>query len=58
MDIHMLTNMIVNGGKYAMTIVYYVTLSIYRIDRDRSNLIAFSFFAALNAVYVSKCYIF
>ncbi|KAM0135190.1 hypothetical protein ACHAO1_005275 [Botrytis cinerea] len=43
----------VNGGKYAMTIVYYVTLSIYRIDRDRSNLIAFSFFAALNAVYVS-----
>ncbi|EMR84864.1 putative signal transduction protein [Botrytis cinerea BcDW1] len=44
---------LVNGGKYAMTIVYYVTLSIYRIDRDRSNLIAFSFFAALNAVYVS-----
>ncbi|KAF7960178.1 hypothetical protein EAE96_001776 [Botrytis aclada] len=44
---------LVNGGKYAMTIVYYVTLSIYRIDRDRTNLIAFSFFAALNAVYVS-----
>ncbi|KAF7885187.1 hypothetical protein EAF00_011005 [Botryotinia globosa] len=43
----------VNGGKYAMTIVYYVTLSIYRIDRDRTNLIVFSFFAALNAVYVS-----
>ncbi|QSZ30087.1 hypothetical protein DSL72_004607 [Monilinia vaccinii-corymbosi] len=44
---------LVNGGKYAMTIVFYVTLSIYRIDRDRTNLIIFSFFAALNAVYVS-----
>ncbi|EDN96604.1 hypothetical protein SS1G_01530 [Sclerotinia sclerotiorum 1980 UF-70] len=42
-----------NGGKYAMTIVYYVTLSIYRIERNRTNLIVFSFFAALNAVYVS-----
>ncbi|KAI9647679.1 Xenotropic and polytropic retrovirus receptor 1 [Ciborinia camelliae] len=44
---------LVNGGKYAMTIVYYVTLSIYRIDRNNTNLIVFSFFAALNAVYVS-----
>ncbi|KAG4026619.1 hypothetical protein MFRU_038g00230 [Monilinia fructicola] len=44
---------LVNGGKYAMTIIFYVTLSIYRIDRDRTNLIVFSLFAALNAVYVS-----
>ncbi|KAF7868388.1 hypothetical protein EAF04_004920 [Stromatinia cepivora] len=44
---------LVNGGKYAMTIVYYVTLSIYRIERNKTNLIVFSFFAALNAVYVS-----
>ncbi|RAL62862.1 hypothetical protein DID88_004703 [Monilinia fructigena] len=44
---------LVNGGKYAMTIIFYVTLSIYRIDRDQTNLIVFSLFAALNAVYVS-----
>ncbi|ESZ94124.1 hypothetical protein SBOR_5478 [Sclerotinia borealis F-4128] len=44
---------LVNGGKYTMTIVYYVNLSIYRIDRDRKTLIIFSIFAALNAVYVS-----
>ncbi|PQE23849.1 EXS family protein [Rutstroemia sp. NJR-2017a BBW] len=42
---------LVNCGKYGMTIVYYVTLSIYRIDQTHQNLIIFSTFAALNAIY-------
>ncbi|KAM3068871.1 Xenotropic and polytropic retrovirus receptor 1 [Clarireedia jacksonii] len=42
---------LVNCGKYGMTIVYYVTLSIYRIDQTHKNLIIFSTFAALNAIY-------
>jgi len=36
-----------------MTILYYVTLSLYRINRSRKDLVLFSTFAALNAIYVS-----
>ncbi|EKD19509.1 EXS family protein [Drepanopeziza brunnea f. sp. 'multigermtubi' MB_m1] len=44
---------LVNGGKYTMTIVYCVSLSIYRIDRAKSNLAIFITFATINAVYCS-----
>lgn len=44
---------LVNCGKYGMTILYYVTLSLYRINHSKENLILFSTFAAINACYVS-----
>ncbi|KAH6665725.1 signal transduction protein-like protein Syg1 [Halenospora varia] len=44
---------LVNGGKYCASIVYYVTLSLYRIDRTNSKLAIFITFAAVNAAYVS-----
>ncbi|KAH8656589.1 SPX domain-containing protein [Tricladium varicosporioides] len=44
---------LVNGGKYCASIVYYVTLSLYRIDQTNSKLAIFITFAAINAVYVS-----
>jgi hypothetical protein len=34
-----------------MTIMYYVTLSFYRIDRTTSKLAIFSTFACANAIY-------
>ena len=37
-----------------MTIVYYVTLSLYRINRTNSMLMLFSTFAAVNAIYCCK----
>ena len=37
-----------------MTIMYYICLSIYRIDRTNSNLALFSTFAAINALYCCK----
>lgn len=46
---------LINGGKYTFTILYYMTLSIWRIDK--SNIpakAAFIAFAAGNAVYTSK----
>jgi hypothetical protein len=45
---------LVNCGKYAMTITYYATLSVYRIDRSDSNLALFSTFAAINAIYCCR----
>jgi len=44
---------LVNGGKYGMTIIYYVTLSMYRINQTTGMLALFITFAALNAVYTS-----
>ncbi|TVY26898.1 SYG1-like protein [Lachnellula hyalina] len=44
---------LVNCGKYGMTILYYVTLSMYRINHSKSHLIVFSTFAAVNACYCS-----
>ena len=45
---------LVNCGKYCMTIMYYVTLSLYRIERTRSNLALFVTFATINALYCCK----
>jgi hypothetical protein len=36
-----------------MTIIYYITLSVYRINQTYSNLALFITFATINAVYVS-----
>ncbi|KAK3359866.1 EXS family-domain-containing protein [Lasiosphaeria hispida] len=44
---------LVNCGKYIMSILAAVLLSIYRIDGTRVNLSFFITFAALNAVYCS-----
>jgi xenotropic and polytropic retrovirus receptor 1 len=45
---------LVNCGKYSMTILYYVTLSMYRIDRNRAHLAVFVTFATINAIYCCK----
>ncbi|TVY49343.1 Protein SYG1-like protein [Lachnellula occidentalis] len=44
---------LVNCGKYSMTIMYYVTLSMYRMNHSKSHLAVFSTFAAINACYCS-----
>ncbi|TVY94096.1 Protein SYG1-like protein [Lachnellula willkommii] len=44
---------LVNCGKYGMTIMYYVTLSMYRMNHSKSHLAVFSTFAAINACYCS-----
>ncbi|KAK3945161.1 EXS family-domain-containing protein [Diplogelasinospora grovesii] len=42
---------LVNCGKYSMTIITAVFLSLYRIDDSHTNLAFFITFAAINAVY-------
>lgn len=42
---------LVNCGKYSMTILSLVALSLYRIDGTHFNLALFIAFAAINAVY-------
>ncbi|KHO01436.1 exs [Metarhizium album ARSEF 1941] len=44
---------LVNGGKYTMTIISTVMLSLYRIDGTNSNLALFITFSILNSIYVS-----
>ncbi|KAI1149902.1 EXS family-domain-containing protein [Nemania diffusa] len=44
---------LVNCGKYIMTILSYVTLSLYRIDNTHPNLALFITFSVLNGIYVS-----
>ncbi|GAT19728.1 signal transduction protein Syg1 [Aspergillus luchuensis] len=44
---------LLNFGKYTFTILYYVTLSLYRIDKAERFQATFITFALLNAVYVS-----
>ncbi|RDW84510.1 hypothetical protein BP6252_02100 [Coleophoma cylindrospora] len=44
---------LVNCGKYSMAIMYYATLSMYRIRRSHGNLALFCTFAAINAIYSS-----
>ncbi|KAJ2987887.1 hypothetical protein NUW58_g4265 [Xylaria curta] len=44
---------LVNCGKYIMTILSYVTLSLYRIHNTRTNLALFITFSTLNGVYTS-----
>jgi len=42
---------LVNCGKYTMTIIAAVCLSLYRINGTQANLSLFITFAAINAVY-------
>jgi xenotropic and polytropic retrovirus receptor 1 len=45
---------LVNCGKYFMSIMAAVFLSVYRIDGTQTNLSLFIMFAAINAVYCCK----
>ncbi|KAF2179803.1 EXS-domain-containing protein [Zopfia rhizophila CBS 207.26] len=44
---------LVNCGKYMATILFYITLSIYRIQKNPENRAIFITFAILNSVYCS-----
>ncbi|KAH8165864.1 hypothetical protein CIB48_g2367 [Xylaria polymorpha] len=44
---------LVNCGKYIMTILSYVTLSLYRIHNAHSNLALFIAFSTINGLYTS-----
>ncbi|KAF2492259.1 EXS-domain-containing protein [Lophium mytilinum] len=44
---------LVNCGKYIATILFYVTLSIYRIGKTPHHRAAFIVFATINAIYCS-----
>ncbi|OCK76386.1 EXS-domain-containing protein [Lepidopterella palustris CBS 459.81] len=44
---------LVNCGKYTATILYYVTLSIYRIQKTPGNRALFIVFATINSIYTS-----
>jgi hypothetical protein len=43
-----------NCGKYGMTIMYYVSLSLYRFQNHPGYLANFITFATLNAIYCCK----
>jgi len=45
---------LVNGGKYTMTIVSSVILSLYRIHAGHTLLALFITFSIINSVYVCK----
>lgn len=44
---------LLNCGKYMATILFYVTLSVYRIDQRTSTRIVFIVFAIINGIYTS-----
>lgn len=44
---------LVNGGKYLMTVISYVMLSLYRIDRNNTNMALFIGFSVINSLYCS-----
>ncbi|KAM0493701.1 hypothetical protein ACHAP9_008609 [Verticillium nonalfalfae] len=44
---------LVNGGKYTMSILAAITLSVYRISGTHTNLAAFIVFATINGVYTA-----
>ncbi|EEQ29250.1 conserved hypothetical protein [Microsporum canis CBS 113480] len=44
---------LVNFGKYSFSILYYLTLSLYRIDKSTTLRGMFITFACLNAIYAS-----
>ncbi|KAI1166305.1 EXS family-domain-containing protein [Nemania serpens] len=44
---------LVNCGKYIMTILSYVTLSLYRIENTHTNLALFITFSTVNGIYTS-----
>jgi xenotropic and polytropic retrovirus receptor 1 len=48
---------LINCGKYFATILYYVTLSVYRIDRTWTHLAVFITFATINAIYTCKTFL-
>jgi hypothetical protein len=43
-----------NGGKYTMSIMAAVTLSMYRIDNTREKLALFITFSLLNSIYCCR----
>ena len=45
---------LVNCGKYCMTIMAAVTLSLYRIDGSNANLGTFITFSIINSIYCCK----
>lgn len=53
-DTHNIFPHLVNCGKYTMSIMAAVTLSIYRITRTDGNLGLFITFSLINAVYCCK----
>ncbi|CAI5757957.1 unnamed protein product [Candida verbasci] len=42
-----------NMLKYTMSAIYYITLSVYRINNNTQNKIAFIIFAFINSIYTS-----
>ncbi|KAH3675930.1 hypothetical protein WICMUC_002226 [Wickerhamomyces mucosus] len=40
-----------NMVKYGVTMLYYITLSVYRIERNLGNKAVFIFFATVNSIY-------
>lgn len=44
---------LLNCGKYIATIVFYVSLSVYRIDKNVATRAAFITFATINSIYTS-----
>lgn len=47
-----------NMAKYGVSMTYYITLSVYRIDKTQSHRAIFIFFAVINSVYSSLWDIF
>ena len=45
---------LVNGGKYVMTIVSTVILSLYRLDNSSTRLALYITFSIINGLYVCK----
>lgn len=45
---------LVNGGKYVMTILSYVTLSLYRVEGTHTNLALYITTSLINAIYTCE----
>ncbi len=43
-----------NCGKYTCTILFYMTLSLYRINESGYMMVIFVVFATINSIYVCK----
>jgi hypothetical protein len=56
-DTHNVFPHLVNGGKYLMTIVSTVMLSVYRINNTQTNLALFVTFSVINSIYVCKLHL-
>lgn len=53
-DTHNVFPHLVNCGKYLMTIMSAVTLSLYRINGTHGNLALFITFSVINGIYCCK----